>query len=60
MQVDPQFLEHYPEDPGGVCTDTPESVPAVATARKAATGAASSRTLWAAAARRCATATAGS
>ena len=25
MQVDPQFLEHYPEDPGGVCTDTPET-----------------------------------
>jgi hypothetical protein len=25
LQVDPQFLEHYPEDPGGVCTDTPET-----------------------------------
>lgn len=25
LQVDPQFLAHYPADPGGVCTSTPET-----------------------------------
>jgi hypothetical protein len=25
LQVAPEFLEHYPEDPGGVCTSTPET-----------------------------------